>query len=67
MQGGSGNDTLWGDSGADALYGGPQDDTIYSAGDHAGDYVDCGSGIDTVNRGADTNLYRFVGCERFVS
>ena len=51
-----------GGRGADALYGGQGGDTIYSSGD----YVDCGTGVDTVRRGADTNLDRFVGCERFV-
>ncbi len=40
---------------------------MYSAGDNAGDYVGCGSGYDTVKKGADTSLDRFVGCERFIS
>jgi hypothetical protein len=36
-------------------------------GDNAGDYVDCGTGTDTVKKGSDQNLDRFVDCERFVS
>jgi hypothetical protein len=36
-------------------------------GDGEGDYVDCGAGTDTVKKGSDQNLDRFVGCERFVS
>jgi Ca2+-binding RTX toxin-like protein len=64
--GGEGADTLYGDAGEDALYGGPGNDTVHSVGDNAGDYVDCGSGTDTVKKGSDQNLDRFVDCERFV-
>jgi Ca2+-binding RTX toxin-like protein len=54
-------------AGEDALYGGPGNDTVYSVGDNAGDYVDCGTGTDTVKKGSDQNLDRFVDCERFTS
>ena len=67
VHGGSGDDVLSGGAGGDALYGGPGNDRIFSVGDGAGDIVDCGSGTDTVKKGADLNLDRFVGCERFVS
>ena len=65
--GGEGADTLHGDAGEDALYGGPGNDTVFSVGDGEGDHVDCGSGTDTVKRGSDQNLDRFVDCERFIS
>ena len=42
------------------------DDTLYSVGGNGADLVDCGSGIDTVKKGVDSYLGRFVGCERFV-
>ncbi|CAA9491676.1 MAG: hypothetical protein AVDCRST_MAG05-1917 [uncultured Rubrobacteraceae bacterium] len=29
--------------------------------------MDCGDGHDTVQRGSDTNLDRFVDCEEFVN
>jgi Ca2+-binding RTX toxin-like protein len=54
-------------AGEDALYGSPGNDTVYSVGDNAGNYVDCGTGTDTVKKGSDQNLDRFVGCERFTS
>ena len=63
MQGGFATTESGVTRGPTALYSGPGDDTIYSAGD----YVDCGSGVDTVKKGIDTNLDRFVGCEKFVS
>jgi hypothetical protein len=28
--------------------------------------VDCGDGHETVQKGSDQNLNRFVGCEKFV-
>ena len=67
LHGLGGDDTLWGDAGHDGLYGGPGSDTIYSAGDGRGDLVDCGSGYDSVVKGPDTNLDRFVNCEYFGS
>jgi hypothetical protein len=36
---------------------------VISTGDGAGDYVDCGDGVDSVRKGADQGLDRFVNCE----
>ena len=36
-----------------------------STGDNAGDFVDCGDGLDAVRKGADLGLDRFVNCEEF--
>lgn len=44
--------------GNDYMYGGAGDDFINSVGD--------GDGYDTVKKGSDQNLDRFVGCEKFV-
>jgi Ca2+-binding RTX toxin-like protein len=65
VQGGSGNDTVWDDAGEDTIYGGPGADTIYSVGDDEGDVVDCGLGSDTVKKGSDQDLDRFINCEKF--
>jgi Ca2+-binding RTX toxin-like protein len=65
VHGGSGDDTIWGKAGEDAVYAGRGDDTVYSVGDGEGDLVDCGPGTDTVGEGSDSDLDRFVGCERF--
>jgi Ca2+-binding RTX toxin-like protein len=67
VYGGGGSDHVYGGSGSDNLYSGPGNDFISSADDGAADYVDCGDGHDTVKRGSDTNLDRFVGCEEFVN
>jgi Ca2+-binding RTX toxin-like protein len=45
--GNAGNDTLVAQGGIDALWGGAGNDTI-NAEDHSYDYIDAGSGIDTV-------------------
>jgi hypothetical protein len=58
--------SVYGGSGVDNLYSGLGNDFIFSVGDGAGDYVDCGDGYDTVQKGSDQNLDRFVGCEKFV-
>jgi Ca2+-binding RTX toxin-like protein len=67
MHGGSGVDILYGEGGEDALYGGPGDDIVISTGDNAGDYVDCGDGVDVVVQAEapDLKLDRFVNCEKF--
>jgi Ca2+-binding RTX toxin-like protein len=67
VHGGSGQDVLYGEGGADALYGGPGNDIVLSTYDDAGDYVDCGGGVDTVQKAGapDLNLDRFVNCVRF--
>ncbi len=67
VYGGGGSDHVYGGSGSDNLYSGPGNDFISSVGDGAGDYVDCGDGHDTVQKGSDQNLDRFVGCEEFVN
>jgi Ca2+-binding RTX toxin-like protein len=67
VHGGEGADILYGGAGGDALYAGPDDDTLHSVGDQDGDLVDCGSGTDSVQKGSDQNLDRFVNCERFVN
>jgi Ca2+-binding RTX toxin-like protein len=64
---GGGSDHVYGGSGSDNPYSGPGNDFISSADDGAADYVDCGDGHDTVKRGSDTNLDRFVGFEEFVN
>ena len=64
VHGGSGGDVIYGEGGEDALYGGPGDDTVISTGDGAGDFVDCGDGVDSVRQGADQGLDRFVNCEK---
>lgn len=68
VHGGSGSDVLYGEAGEDALYGGPGGDIVVSTYDDAGDYVDCGGGVDTVQKAGapDRNLDRFVNCEKFV-
>ena len=40
---------------------------MLSTYDNAGDYVDCGGGVDTVKKSdaPGLNLDRFVNCERF--
>ena len=65
----SGGDVIYGEGGEDALYGGPGSDLITSTGDGAGDYVDCGGGVDIVEESgaSDRKLDRFVNCERFVN
>ena len=63
--GGSGGDVIYGEGGKDALYGGPGDDLVISTGDDAGDFVDCGDGVDSVRKGSDQGLDRFVDCEKF--
>jgi hypothetical protein len=35
-------------------------------GDGADDYVDRGDGYDTVQKGSDQSLDRFVGCEKLI-
>ena len=65
VHGGSGGDVLYGEGGEDALYGGPGDDIVVSTNDGAGDFVDCGAGVDAVRKGADLGLDRFVNCEEF--
>ena len=69
MFGGSGGDVIYGEGGVDALYGSPGSDLITSTGDDAGDYVDCGAGVDIVEKSgaSDRKLDRFVNCERFVN
>jgi hypothetical protein len=54
-------------AGEDALYGGPGNDRVIAIGDAPGDYVDCGSGTDTVQRSFRSEHDVFVGCEKFVS
>ena len=80
LYGGPGHDGLYGGPGDEEVHGGSGDDrsderivqgdpgadTVYSVGDNAGDVVDCGLGTDTVKRGQDQNLDRFVNCEKFV-
>jgi len=66
VYGGAGSDHVYGGSGSDNLYSGPGNDFVSSVGDGDGDYVDCGDGYDTVKKGSDQNLDRFVGCEKFV-
>jgi Ca2+-binding RTX toxin-like protein len=68
VHGGSGGDVIYGEGGEDALYGGPGADIVISTNDGAGDYVDCGGGVDTVQKAGapDRNLDRFVNCEKFV-
>jgi hypothetical protein len=54
-------------AGEDALYGGPGNDRVIAIGDAPGDYVDCGTGTDTVQRSFRSEHDVFVGCERFTS
>jgi Ca2+-binding RTX toxin-like protein len=81
LYGGSGDDVIHGGngddraeeravhdgSGRDALYGGPGNDIVLSTYDDAGDNVDCGGGVDPVQKAGapDLNLDRFVNCERY--
>jgi hypothetical protein len=64
---GSGRNILYDEGGAEALYGGPGNEIVLSTHDDAGDDVDCGDGVDTVQKAdaPDLNLDRFVNCERF--
>ena len=54
---GGGSDRVYGGFGSDNLYSCPGNDFISSVGD----------GHDTVQKGPDANLDRFVGCEKFVN
>ncbi|WP_051402212.1 M10 family metallopeptidase, partial [Lutibaculum baratangense] len=62
LYGGDGNDHLYGGFATDTVYGGAGDDTIYVLEGEFGDWVDGGTGIDTLDlsnvtsRGADINL-----------
>lgn len=47
MDGGAGNDGLFGGSGPDIFLGGPGDDNLVSRDSRAGETVDCGAGTDT--------------------
>lgn len=67
LKGLAGDDELYGEGGADGLYGVPGNDFVLPVGDAAADYVDCGDGYDTVKRGSDQRLDRFVNCEKFVN
>ncbi len=67
MRGGRGQDFMNGEGGTDHIYGGPGDDGISSIGDNAVDYVDCGAGIDTVDRSLVAGPDKadvFVNCEK---
>lgn len=65
--GNAGDDLITGGDGEDEIYGGRGDDLILSIGDNAKDVVDCGPGVDTVDRslvlGPDQKD-AFVNCER---
>lgn len=62
LKGGSGNDLLSGGPESDRMHGGPGRDRIYSR-DGKNDYIDCGTGRDTVY--ADI-FDRLKSCERVV-
>src|ERR1700730_11525342 len=55
LEGYGGNDFLHGDAGADTVYGDGGDDRIYEVADGADDYLDGGSGTDTVDYSAVTS------------
>lgn len=52
LDGGDGNDTLWGEGGNDTLIGGAGDDKLY--GGEGANYLDGGAGNDVLNSGQTT-------------
>ena len=56
LNGGDGNDDLDGGGQADTLNGGAGDDWIDAEADGASDSVTCGTGFDTVYRGAGDSV-----------
>ena len=50
MYGGPGDDLIWGGGGVDHIRAGAGDDYVDSVGDDGRDFVDCGPGLDRIER-----------------